>query len=184
MNETTMIFARKIPTYLPILILVLSACDTNTGAGTESPAKSTTGVSIASSPACELGVAEDVHKGGLIIVELSINNPTSENIEVLQYFTPLEGILGEVFTVEFQGEPLDYLGPMVKRKPPTEEDWLPINANETLTAKIDISPYWDMSEAGEYTLNLTSDFSYRSESQEEPATLAAAECDSVQFSIN
>ena len=179
-----MIFAHKVPIFLPILILALSACDTNTGTGTDLPAGPTTETSPASSPACALGVAEHVRKGGLVVVELSINNPTSDNIEVLQYLTPLEGILGEVFTVEFQGEPLDYLGPMVKRKPPTEEDWLPINANETLTAKIDISPYWDMSEAGEYTLNLTSDFSYRSESQEEPATLAAAECDSVQFSIN
>lgn len=140
--------------------------------------------SMANTPSCALTVVDSFAPGEPVIIGLEIHNPGNEAIEVLQYFTPLEGIMGSIYQVSFQGQQLDYLGPMVKRMPPGDEDWLALPAGDSLSAEVEINSSWDLSHAGEYRVELSNDITYRTSMEAETALLRAGSCGSVQFSIS
>lgn len=56
---------------------------------------------------------------------------------------------------------LAYQGPMVKRGPPTDEDWLQLKSAAILSNELDISRAWDLGKKGQYSLSLSQDISYR-----------------------
>jgi len=158
----------------PIVFGLLAGCNaTEPGTSAET-----------STPSCSLLVADSFTAGSPVKVGLELHNPGEEAIEVLQYFTPLEGILGSVYRVSFQGESLDYLGPMVKRMPPGDEDWLPLPAGDSLSTEVQINNAWDLSRAGDYRIELSNDISYRASPAAETRLLSAESCGSTQFMIS
>jgi hypothetical protein len=158
---------------LPLILGLLAACDMNV----------TGEQSASNTPACSLSVAGSIDSGNPVLVGLELHNTTGQAIEVLQYFTPFEGIMGPIFQLSYQGENLDYLGPMVKRMPPGDQDWLMLPSGESLKAEVDITLSWDLSRAGEYRVVLSNDISYRTPAQSEPVLLPAGSCGSAQFQV-
>jgi hypothetical protein len=132
---------------------------------------------------CQLATAATIHAATPAMVRLTLRNTTDHPVEVLQYFTPFEGLLGEVFVVRYQGEPIPYQGPLVKRGPPVDEDWLPIGPGGSLSAEVDISGAWDLGRPGAYSLQLSKPLSFRKPGRTATMLLAAASCGTVHFSI-
>lgn len=132
---------------------------------------------------CQLAAAATIRAATPAMVRLTLRNTTDHPLEVLRYFTPFEGLLGEVFVVRYQGEPIPYQGPMVKRGPPADEDWLPVGPGGSLSAEVDISGAWDLSRPGVYSLQLRNALSFREPGRTATTLVPAASCGSVHFSV-
>jgi peptidyl-Lys metalloendopeptidase len=90
--------------------------------------------------------------GEEVTLHLTITNPNDFSIRVLKWFTPLEGVKQPLFTVTRDGEPVTYLGAMVKRPAPTEKDYITLAAGERITSDVNLSAFYDFSISGNYEI--------------------------------
>jgi peptidyl-Lys metalloendopeptidase len=132
---------------------------------------------------CRLSVAGSLQHGQPFTAGLALHNGMATLVEVLRYLTPFEGILGEIFDIRRQGEPVPYEGPMVKRAAPGDADWLALPAGQELYATVDPSEAWDLTQPGEYQLQLRNSIIYRVPGEAEPRQLDAAGCGVVVFTF-
>jgi peptidyl-Lys metalloendopeptidase len=75
---------------------------------------------------------------------------------VLKWFTPLEGLGGEIFRVRRDGHPIPYVGPLAARGDPTPEAYVHLEAGASVSATVDLAEAYDLSNAGEYTIAFVS----------------------------
>lgn len=88
-----------------------------------------------------------------ITLQVTITNPAGHSIRMLKWFIPLEGFVeAPLFTIVRDGEPVTYLGIMVKRAAPTEQDYITLAAGESLKCDVNLSDYYDLSLSGDYTV--------------------------------
>jgi hypothetical protein len=132
---------------------------------------------------CALALSGPPAPGQAVSVELLLHNGLDVPVRVLRYFTPFEGILGEIFEVQWQNQPVIYEGPMVKRVAPGEDDWLPLPAGQDLTAAVDVSSAWNLTLPGEYRVQLRNGISFRVPDDPEPRQLEPADCGAVGFIV-
>ena len=87
-------------------------------------------------------------------VELAfeVTNPSAQAVYLLTWYTPLEGILGDIFQVTYAGQELPYLGPQVMRAAPLPEQYILLQAGESATAKVDVATVYDFSNEGRYRI--------------------------------
>jgi len=85
-----------------------------------------------------------------VTLHVTITNPNDFSIRVLKWFTPLEGVEQPLFTVTRDGEPVTYLGAMVKRPAPTEKDYITLATGERITSDVNLSAFYDFSISGNY----------------------------------
>jgi peptidyl-Lys metalloendopeptidase len=87
-----------------------------------------------------------------IVVDFLLTNRSSISIRVLRWTTPIEGVSADLFLVARGSQPIQYIGRLVKRGPPTEDDFITVAPGETVSAPVDISLYYAIYEAGNYTV--------------------------------
>lgn len=133
---------------------------------------------------CDMQLDDSYAQGAEVVVSFSLGNHSESEFEVLQYHTPLEDLIGPVFEVHFGSELLSYLGPMVKRGPPADEDWLQLKPAAVLSNELDISRAWDLGKKGQYSLSLSGDVSYRATGSTDVLSFAAANCPTIFFSVD
>lgn len=132
---------------------------------------------------CNLNIDQMLPAGEPVILRLTLNNSGEQPLEVLQYYTAFEGILGEIFSIQYGDESLSYQGPLVKRGPPTDEDWLLLEPGAELTAEVDLNGAWNLERPGDYTLQLKNDMTYRHSGSKENLLFAAGSCQMVDFRV-
>ena len=88
--------------------------------------------------------------GEVINLEVYISNPNNHAIKVLKWFTPIDGITRSLCSVLREVQPVDYLGILIKSNPPTEQDYVVLEAGESVTSELDLSIYYDLSISGNY----------------------------------
>ena len=94
--------------------------------------------------------------GETVKAVFTLTNTSSDGVYVLKWFTPLEGIAGDIFRVERDGAELPYRGKLVKRGPPISEDYVWLEAGESVSAEVDLAEGYDFSQAGQYTIQFRS----------------------------
>ncbi len=87
-----------------------------------------------------------------ISVTYSLTNTTARSVLVLRWDTPVDGIEADILRVERDGQPVTYIGKLVKRAVPELDDYLELQPGETMTFTFDPSTAYDMSEPGRYAL--------------------------------
>ncbi len=85
-----------------------------------------------------------------IPMEFTVTNQGDHPLYLLKWYTPLEGIAGNIFRVSREGQELEYLGILAMRGDPAQEDYLTLEVGESASAQFDISEYYDFSQPGEY----------------------------------
>lgn len=85
-----------------------------------------------------------------VVVRFTLTNTTGAPITILKWHTPLEGFDSDMFDVERDGRRVLYIGREVKRGAPEPEDYLTIQAGSSVSAEIDLSKGYALSEAGGY----------------------------------
>ncbi len=89
-----------------------------------------------------------------ITISFTMKNPSSENIQVLAWRTPFkEGVTEDIFAVAGgAGGQVQYIGPIVKRRPPGPEDYITIGPGQSLTATVDLANYYTIYSQGDYAV--------------------------------
>ncbi len=101
------------------------------------------------------------------MLRFALVNRSDRTVYIFRRYTPLEGLLGDIFRVARNGEALDYVGSVVRRRAPTREDYVAIEPGDSLSAEVEISQVYDFSKSGEYKVAFDSrirDFSWQEES--------------------
>jgi hypothetical protein len=73
---------------------------------------------------------------------------------VLIWYTPLEGIAGEIFQVTRNGKELLYQGMLAKRGDPIREEYIAIEPEEVTSTEVDLRMGYDLSMPGSYQVQL------------------------------
>lgn len=82
----------------------------------------------------------------------TITNTSAAPLHVLNWETPLNGVSGDLFSVALGGQPVRYVGRLVKRKPATDKDYITLKPNESRAVEVDLSAYYEMYRAGQYVI--------------------------------
>lgn len=109
--------------------------------------------------------------GEPIMVDFLLVNHAQEALYLLKWYTPLEGIAGEIFQVTRDGQPIPYLGPLVSRGAPTPEAYIFLEPDKGVTAEVNIAQAYDFSQPGTYSIKFRSPrISHLARSEAEMAT--------------
>jgi peptidyl-Lys metalloendopeptidase len=94
--------------------------------------------------------------GEAVRLKFTLTNHSPEGLYVLNWYTPLEGILGEIFRVERDGQAIPYEGPLVMRGDPLPENYVLLEPGASVSAEVDLATAYDFSQEGEYTIEFLS----------------------------
>ena len=123
---------------------------TSTSGPTEPPLPGESGLIASVEAPASLASGEAVN------VKFTLTNTLSEGLYVLRWFTPLEGLAGDIFRIRRDGLHLPYHGILVKRAPPTAEDYVWLDAGGSISAEVDLAEGYDFSQPGQYTVQFSS----------------------------
>ena len=88
------------------------------------------------------------------VVTVTLSNDTTRDLYLLRWQTPLAGLDTDLFLVTRDGEPVTYLGRLVKFGRPTAADYVRIPAGGSRSTRVDLGRYYDLSRSGEYAVQL------------------------------
>jgi peptidyl-Lys metalloendopeptidase len=88
--------------------------------------------------------------GAPVSILFTLENLSDRPIRVLTWYTPLEGLRGEIFRVTRDGKSVDYRGKMVKRGNPTSADYVRVAPRSSVSAEVDLSTGYDLTVPGAY----------------------------------
>jgi hypothetical protein len=94
--------------------------------------------------------------GEKVKLQFTLTNHSPERLYVLTWYTPLEGIFGEIFWVARSGQPIPHEGPLVIRGDPLPENYILLEPGASVSAEVDLATAYDFSQAGEYTIEFLS----------------------------
>jgi uncharacterized protein YggE len=178
---------------IALLAVSLIACTTvHTSPGTESQVAPT--VTLPNTPSgieleAVLEMPATLPSGEEVNLRFTLINSTDTRLYVLKWYTPLEGIGGEIFRVEYDGQTLPYEGILAYRTSPSPEAYIALDAGESVSAEVDLAEAYDFSRAGEYTIEFISpriSHVARTESEmaKEMADLGPVEMPSNRITVN
>ena len=113
-----------------------------------------------------------------VMVHVTISNPNPEDLRVLSWHTPANGVQGALFTVSRDGEPVDYLGALYKRAAPTDQDYITLPAGKSLEYEVNLSQYYSFAESDNYEIE------YNTSSQNLYAASGSGKLVSNQLALN
>ncbi len=127
----------------------------------------------------EVAVSLSVEKSALsaredVAVKVTFTNISSEPVRLLSFYIP-DGTLKEgLFEVARNGEPVEYIGPQIKRAAPGAEDYVTLAPGESISGVAPVSGFYDLSESGTYSIS----YAARSLDQHSALLSKAAQLDS------
>ncbi len=172
----------KMVAYLGMIALVLITACAPEG---EAPAGTGSGLSLD----CTLEMDESYPVGEPVNLSFELHNPTDRTLYVLAWYTPLEGMAGEIFQITHDGQELTYQGMLAKRGDPLREEYVAIQSGGVVSTGVDLGMSYDLSMPGSYQVqftanlqDLTDDESLlpRKRDDHQPLPLS---CDPVVFTI-
>jgi len=94
--------------------------------------------------------------GEPVKLRFTLINNTETDLYVLKWYTPLEGIAGEILRVQCDGQAVPYAGPLATRSNPSPDDYILLHLGKPVSADVDLATVYDFSKAGEYTIRFMS----------------------------
>jgi hypothetical protein len=126
----------------------------------EVEAPETSSGEVVESPETELGASIEVpatlSAGGAVNLRFTLINNADTRLYALTWYTPLEGIAGEIFRVERDGEVIPYQGILATRATPLPEEYVLLEPGESVSAEVDLATAYDFSKTGTYTIEFLS----------------------------
>lgn len=88
-----------------------------------------------------------------VVLHVTLANLTDRPLKVLKWHTLADDLEDPLFSVQRDGLPVSYIGPLYKRPAPTHENYIHLKAGESITHDVDIAMYYDMSVSGIYRIS-------------------------------
>ncbi len=89
-------------------------------------------------------------------IKFVLKNTSGQKLNVLKWFTPFEGFNGSIFSITKDGEPVKYLGRVVKRGAPGPDDYMGIDAGAEVSVDVDLAEAYNIYEIGDYAVEFNS----------------------------
>jgi peptidyl-Lys metalloendopeptidase len=89
-------------------------------------------------------------------VEFRVTNTSRQAMKVPSWHLPPGNLQSNLFEVTYNGKPVAYTGPQIKRSAPTEADFVVLRPGDSRLVRVDLSQSYDLSKAGEYTVKFRS----------------------------
>lgn len=86
-------------------------------------------------------------------LDVAYTNVSSQPATILKRDTPVNGLEAPLFDVLFQDQPVEYIGKLVKRGPPTSHDYLTLEPGERLSYRVNLAESYSFTETGRYTVD-------------------------------
>lgn len=93
-----------------------------------------------------------VGRGDDVLVRVTLTNTSHTPLHVLRWRTPLDGIEAPLFEVRRDGQPVRYLGVMIKRGAPQAHDFVRIEPGASVARTVELSALYEMHVTGAYTV--------------------------------
>jgi len=113
-------------------------------------------ITVADELEAVLAIPQTVRAGEAVSLTFTLVNHGRDPLYVLTWYTPLEGIAGEIFQVERDGRPLPYEGILAMRGDPGPESYVLLPPGGSVTATVDLARAFDFSQPGAYTVTFLS----------------------------
>jgi hypothetical protein len=120
---------------------------------------SAVGPTVESSPvglSATLEAPSTLPDGKAVRLAFTLTNHSAERLYVLKWYTPLEGIFGEIFRVQRDGQVIPYEGPLVMRGDPLPENYVQLDPGASVSAQVDLATSYDFTQAGDYAIEFLS----------------------------
>ena len=93
-----------------------------------------------------LEIPATLPSGEEVNLRFTLINSTNTKLYVLKWYTPIEGVMGEIFAVERDGEVVPYEGILAYRIAPPQEAYILLDARESISAEVDLAAAYDFTE--------------------------------------
>jgi hypothetical protein len=103
-----------------------------------------------------LDLPERILIGEKINLEFTLTNTSNEPLYFLKWYTPLEGIGGEIFQVSRNGQRIPYEGILAYRDFPAPESYVLLKPDESVSADVDLGIAFDFTKVGSYQIEFIS----------------------------
>jgi hypothetical protein len=103
-----------------------------------------------------LELSERLLIGEEINLKFTLMNDSDTSLYILEWYTPLEGIGGEIFKVTRDGQAVPYEGILAYRSFPSADSYVLISPGESVSAVVDLGTSFDFSEVGTYQIGFLS----------------------------
>ena len=104
---------------------------------------------------CTMRVPKQVRVGDAVSITFELHNRSNKAVQVLMRNTPFEGFLGQYLAIEGPQGTLSYGGAMVKRGPPTADEYLRIGAYAKRRKTLNLAEVYMFNTPGVYRLKFT-----------------------------
>jgi peptidyl-Lys metalloendopeptidase len=91
-------------------------------------------------------------EGENLVASVTLVNLSSRTVLVPRWLVPGERLEADLFEVARGGEPVDYLGRLVKRAAPGAADFVALAPGESLRGTTELTKHYDMGDGGEYAV--------------------------------
>lgn len=90
--------------------------------------------------------------GDPLMLRFTLKNISNQALTLLKWNTPLDGFYSDMFRVEANGQPVEYVGILAYRTPPTAEDFVQLQPGQEISVDFDLAGQYAMYTAGAYTI--------------------------------
>ena len=149
---------------LAVALLALSSCGVNSGKTktAEQQADSTTlpgdSVSAKKLLVADMQIRDTIRSGDSVLLTFTVRNNTGDSLRFCKWHTPFEPLMSKYLDItDEKGAGVDYKGPMAKRMmPPPASSYVKVNANDSLSIKVDLLKAYSIDKPAKYTITYNS----------------------------
>jgi len=88
-----------------------------------------------------------------VSVVLKYSNKGGDSISIYKWYVPENGQLWDpLFEITRDGQPVEYVGPLVKRRAPTADDVITLTPGKIISAAVQVSSVYNMTQSGNYII--------------------------------
>lgn len=87
------------------------------------------------------------------LVKFTMTNTGKSAVQVVRWETPFTGLLGEQFSVTFNGVEAEYVGRHYKWADPQDYDMITLKAGQSRSIMVDLSEVYNLSQTGVYQIS-------------------------------
>lgn len=88
-------------------------------------------------------------------IDVTYTNTSASAATIVKWQTPVDGLEAPLFDVALAGQPVAYIGKLVKRAPPTPADYLTIPPGDSLTFEVNLADSYSFRGTGKYTVGFS-----------------------------
>uniref|UniRef100_A0A1X7UFG0 Lysine-specific metallo-endopeptidase domain-containing protein n=1 Tax=Amphimedon queenslandica TaxID=400682 RepID=A0A1X7UFG0_AMPQE len=97
-----------------------------------------------------------------VACSFEFTNNANEDLYLLKRNTPLEGLRSQFVSVSLDGRPLKYEGIIMRRAPPTKDEFVLLKAGESISTTVQITDAFSIDTDGLYTVQYSRPLQYLS----------------------